>query len=297
MGSVQVAVAERSERVALWIRQAFLAGDDTLRPHPSTAHHHAGGMAAAPGQVLVAFECVRPATAAPSAPEDPVSLAEPLLAGAGRGGDVIVIEANSAAPGGGRRGIGCLVRISGPRMALVAEVFADMAAALELDVAAAANADTTSATPSMADDATAAELPLFAPRASFPREREWFRALLAAVREADKARVVRAAVMADAANAVKALVVRAEDARILGDVAGVRRSYARLINLNAELLQEHNTRAAQVTKLKNALRAVNSLIQVAGKLQLGAARGTLVADARKAVKDEQWESLATLLVG
>lgn len=49
--------------------------------------------------------------------------------------------------------------------------------------------------------------------------------------------------MADSSHAAKTLVIKAEDARILGDIAAVRSCYAQLYTLNAELIGEYNKRA------------------------------------------------------
>jgi|TARA_B100000459_G_scaffold39397_1_gene19767 Bardet-Biedl syndrome 2 protein len=49
--------------------------------------------------------------------------------------------------------------------------------------------------------------------------------------------------VADSSHAAKTLVIKAEDARILGDIAAVRSCYAQLYTLNAELIGEYNKRA------------------------------------------------------
>jgi hypothetical protein len=52
------------------------------------------------------------------------------------------------------------------------------------------------------------------------------------VEELNATRSGLAADAADAAALLKALVVRAEDARLLGDMAGMRRAYRQLYDLN-----------------------------------------------------------------
>ena len=44
--------------------------------------------------------------------------------------------------------------------------------------------------------------------------------------------------MADSSHAAKTLVIKAEDARILGDIAAVRSCYAQLYTLNADAIPD-----------------------------------------------------------
>ena len=50
------------------------------------------------------------------------------------------------------------------------------------------------------------------------------------------------AVMADSSNLNKALVIKAEDARIVGDMKLMKRYYADLFALNNELVEEYTKR-------------------------------------------------------
>ena len=79
--------------------------------------------------------------------------------------------------------------------------------------------------------------------AEFPAEMEAFRAVLLRVDEFNAARLQLTAEMADQSQSAKTLVIKAEDARILGDIAAVRSCYAQLYTLNAELIGEYNKRA------------------------------------------------------
>lgn len=83
---------------------------------------------------------------------------------------------------------------------------------------------------------------------------------------------------------MQALVIKAEDARLLGDMPLMRRHYAELDGLNRELVAEYRKRANNHEALLAALRQVNQVIQRASNLRVGAARAKVVADCRLAVK-------------
>ena len=72
--------------------------------------------------------------------------------------------------------------------------------------------------------------------AEFPEEMEAFRGVLLRVDEYNAARLKLTAEMADQSNTAKTLVIKAEDARILGDFKGMKAAYAQLYTLNQELL-------------------------------------------------------------
>lgn len=69
------------------------------------------------------------------------------------------------------------------------------------------------------------------------------------------------------AAAVRTLVVRAEDARLLGDLPGVRRFYGELRGLQSQLLGEYERRAASQAALTAVLKEVNKMIETAANLR------------------------------
>lgn len=102
--------------------------------------------------------------------------------------------------------------------------------------------------------------------------------------------------MADASHAVKVAVVRAEDSRLLGDMTGVRRSYAALMSMNEELVGEYRKRALQHSNLVAALKEVNAFIQKAARLRVGAAAAQCIAACRAAIKRQNMESLPLIMM-
>ncbi|KAA0167556.1 hypothetical protein FNF28_02770 [Cafeteria roenbergensis] len=135
------------------------------------------------------------------------------------------------------------------------------------------------------------------PRMAFPAEMRSIKGLLVAVQEANTVRLRLSADLADGANRVKSLVVRAEDARMRGDIVGMRGAYARLMTVNGELAGEHAKRAANHEALMGALRRINTAVQTAARLRLGPARAQLVADCRAALKTNNMAGMLSALQG
>ncbi|RHX98120.1 hypothetical protein DYB36_002746 [Aphanomyces astaci] len=90
--------------------------------------------------------------------------------------------------------------------------------------------------------------------------------------------------MADDSNQLKHLVIRAEDARILHDMASMRSYYAELFTLNNQLLGEYTKRATNHQALLDALKDVNGMIQLAARLRHGQPKSAVILACRKAIK-------------
>ena len=88
---------------------------------------------------------------------------------------------------------------------------------------------------------------------------------------------------------------KAEDARILGDIKGMRQAYAQLYTLNAELMGEYTKRANNHEELLAALKEVNHMIQKAAKLRVGAPKARIVAACRQAIKANNIHSLFAII--
>ena len=131
--------------------------------------------------------------------------------------------------------------------------------------------------------------------AEFPQEFEEFRAVLLRVDEYNATRLKLTAEMADASNTAKTLVIRAEDARILGDIKAMRAAYAELYSLNAELIGEYTKRSNNHEQLLAALKDVNHMIQKTARLRVGAAKARIVAACRQAIKANSIHSLFKIM--
>lgn len=131
--------------------------------------------------------------------------------------------------------------------------------------------------------------------ADFADEMEAFRAVLMRVDDFNAARLKLTAEMADQSNTAKMLVIKAEDARILADYAGMRAAYAQLYTLNQELMGEYNKRANNHEQLLGALKEVNHMIQKSARLRVGAPKARIVTACRGAIKANHIQSLFTIM--
>lgn len=123
--------------------------------------------------------------------------------------------------------------------------------------------------------------------------------------------------MADDSQRIKALVIRAEDSRLMGDMTFMRKAYTDLNVLNSQLVGAYpspyctpsltfsllpllspagyNVRAANHENLLRALKEVNQMIQRSANLRAGKAKARVVADCRAAVKVNNLNSLFRII--
>ena len=113
--------------------------------------------------------------------------------------------------------------------------------------------------------------------------------------ECNAARLRLSADMADDSQRIKALVIRAEDSRLLLDMNSMRKSYTELNILNNQLVAGYNVRASNHENLLSALKEVNQMIQKAANLRTGKAKTRVVSDCRAAVKVNDLNSLFRII--
>jgi Bardet-Biedl syndrome 2 protein len=129
----------------------------------------------------------------------------------------------------------------------------------------------------------------------FPDEFEELGKTLDAVTELNALRMRLTAEMADSTNEVKALIIRAEDARMLGDMAQMRSAFRELHGLNGELIREYEKRSTNHQTLLKTLKGVNQAIQKAARLRCGKAKANVVKACRKAVKKNNLQRLLSII--
>jgi len=120
--------------------------------------------------------------------------------------------------------------------------------------------------------------------ANFPSEMERFQQVLTRVDEYNAVRMKLTAEMADSANLVKALIVKAEDYRMLSDMPHLKKVFSGLQQTNSDLIAEYNKRANNHQQLLAQLKEVNMMIQKAAKLRMGNPKSRVVSACRQAIK-------------
>ena len=130
---------------------------------------------------------------------------------------------------------------------------------------------------------------------NFPREMGLFEEVVKRVAELNSQRVKVVADMAEDTQHVKALVVRAEDSRLMIDIETMRRAYTDLYALNNQLIAGYNNRAATHESLLVALKDVNQMIQKAANLRVGSSKTRVINDCRLAVKANNMSALFRII--
>ncbi|KAG1676464.1 hypothetical protein FOA52_002284 [Chlamydomonas sp. UWO 241] len=131
--------------------------------------------------------------------------------------------------------------------------------------------------------------------ADFPAAMTELRGVLEKVEEYNATRLRMNADMADSSNLVKQLLIKAEDARILGDMKSMRRYYRSLHDLNLDLVAEHDKRATNHVELLKNLKEVNLMIQSAAKLRTGAPKTRVVTACRTCIKNSNFTALMKII--
>eukprot|EP00931_Biecheleriopsis_adriatica_P103076 TRINITY_DN77962_c0_g1_i1.p1 TRINITY_DN77962_c0_g1~~TRINITY_DN77962_c0_g1_i1.p1 ORF type:complete len:719 (+),score=177.27 TRINITY_DN77962_c0_g1_i1:174-2330(+) len=131
--------------------------------------------------------------------------------------------------------------------------------------------------------------------ANFPSEMDKFQQVLMRVDEYNAVRMKLTAEMADSANLVKALIVKAEDYRMLSDMQHLKKVFSGLQTTNGDLIAEYNKRANNHQQLLGQLKEVNMMIQKAAKLRVGQAKTRVVAACRQAIKSNNIHGLFRII--
>ena len=131
--------------------------------------------------------------------------------------------------------------------------------------------------------------------ADFPREMNRLGEILVSVDEYHASRQKLSAEMADHSNLIRSLVVRAEDARLLGDVSGMMKGYTQLYDLNRDLVTGYKLRCTNHMELLSQLRCVNQYIQRAGRLRVGKYKTQVIGACRAAIKANNVEGLFKII--
>ncbi|CAG9466876.1 unnamed protein product [Pedinophyceae sp. YPF-701] len=131
--------------------------------------------------------------------------------------------------------------------------------------------------------------------AVFPHEMSALQRTLDIVSDCNANRIKFQAEAADNSNLVKSLVIRAEDSRILWDMEGMTRSYRSLMDVNRDLLMEHEKRATNHQQLLDSLKEVNGMIQKAARLRAGQPKAAVVSACRSAIRSSNLSALHQII--
>ncbi|XP_043563232.1 Bardet-Biedl syndrome 2 protein homolog isoform X1 [Chiloscyllium plagiosum] len=131
--------------------------------------------------------------------------------------------------------------------------------------------------------------------AGFPAYFEELRQILVQVDDYHSVHQKLTAEMADHSNLVRSLMVRAEDARLMGDMKSMKKGYMELFDLNRDLINGYKIRCNNHTELLTCLRAVNQAIQRAGRLRVGKPKTQVISACRDAIKNNNISALFKIM--
>lgn len=131
--------------------------------------------------------------------------------------------------------------------------------------------------------------------AEFPIEFQHFEDVFQKMENLRSTRHKMSADMADSSQMIKALVIKAEDARILANMKGMRSAYKELYLMNQELLGEYAKRSNNHEELMAALKEVNRYISQASKLRVGEAKTRTISECRNALKSKNIGALVQIM--
>ncbi|XP_019361333.1 PREDICTED: Bardet-Biedl syndrome 2 protein isoform X2 [Gavialis gangeticus] len=131
--------------------------------------------------------------------------------------------------------------------------------------------------------------------ADFPAYFEQLRKVLIKVDEHHTVHQKLTADMADHSNLIRSMLVRAEDARLMGDMKNMKKRYVELYNLNRDLINGYKIRCTNHTELLNNLKAVNQAIQRAGRLRVGKPKTQVITACRDAIRNNNLNMLFRIM--
>jgi Bardet-Biedl syndrome 2 protein len=94
---------------------------------------------------------------------------------------------------------------------------------------------------------------------------------------------------------LQALIIRAEDSRLMTDMPSMRRAYTELQTYNNQLIQGYNIRASNHETLLAALKEVNMMIQRTANLRVGKPKSRVISECRSAVKTNNFAALKRIM--
>ncbi|CAF2163704.1 unnamed protein product [Rotaria magnacalcarata] len=125
----------------------------------------------------------------------------------------------------------------------------------------------------------------------FPLEFELLQQVFSQIEEYQAARQRISSDMAEHASIIRSFLIRAEDARLMGDIPIMKQHYIDLLHLNRDLINGYTIRCTSHEELMRHLRFLNQMVQKAGNLRLGKYKTNTINHCRVAIKGNNVELL------
>ncbi|CAF2314792.1 unnamed protein product [Rotaria sp. Silwood2] len=118
----------------------------------------------------------------------------------------------------------------------------------------------------------------------FPQEFEILEQVFYQIEAYQNARQKISSDMAEHASVIRNFLIRAEDARLIGDIPVMKQHYIDLLNLNRDLINGYQIRCTNHEELMKNLRYLNQTVQKAGNLRIGKYKTNTINQCRVAIK-------------
>ncbi|CAF0997148.1 unnamed protein product [Rotaria sordida] len=125
----------------------------------------------------------------------------------------------------------------------------------------------------------------------FPQEFEILEQIFYQIEEYQTVRQKLSSDMAEHASIIRNFLIRAEDARLIGDISIMKQHYIDLLNLNHDLINGYQIRCTNHEELMKNLRYLNQIIQKAGNLRIGKYKTNTIKHCRAAIKENNAQLL------
>uniref|UniRef100_H2YY38 Bardet-Biedl syndrome 2 protein homolog n=1 Tax=Ciona savignyi TaxID=51511 RepID=H2YY38_CIOSA len=131
--------------------------------------------------------------------------------------------------------------------------------------------------------------------AHFPLHLDKLNSIMSTVNGLQSVTQKLAAEMTDHSNLIRSLVIRAEDARLQGDISNMKKGYIEVQDLNRDLVNGYKVRSANHQELVTSMKLVNQIIQKASHLRVGKYKAQLVTQCRDAIKTNKHSALFKII--
>lgn len=182
----------------------------------------------------------------------------------------------------------CMLLAGSPVVVIASQVYSAGKAVLEVKVQCASMEQ---AADIVQDLARALNIKELESTATFDDDMKKLKEITHKVNECNAARLRLIADMADDSQRIKALLIRAEDSRLMLDMQSMRQAYTELNALNSQLVGGYAIRASNQELLLSVLKEVNSMIQKAANLRVGKSKQKVITDSRAAIKADNMKAL------
>ncbi|KAK4885882.1 hypothetical protein RN001_002153 [Aquatica leii] len=130
--------------------------------------------------------------------------------------------------------------------------------------------------------------------ACFPEDEKRLEELMGTLSDIQESRLRLGTDIADKLGQIRNLVIKAEDSRV-NDLPNMCKYYDELNILNKELINGYKTRLQNYTEGKDAMKAINSIIQKSSRLRIGEKSASMISHCRAAIKNNNNDMLIKII--